>query len=192
MSIIKKILATIIGSALAIIFPFVTLTLITSKTPALLGIQSFVVLSGSMEPVFPVGSIVYAQKLQNYNLGDVVTFKTTGDKNITHRIYSIEKKNNQSYYITKGDSNNSPDNAPVISSQITGKVFFFVPYLGKLVNLLKSPTYFFGLIIFPSILFIGFELWNIKKEIVRSTEKRILEKIQNQISTGGNYEIDFK
>lgn len=179
MNIIKKIPTTIIGTALAIIFPFIVLTLITSKTSALFDIRSFVVLSGSMEPTFPTGSIVYSQKKSAYDVGDVITFKTTGDQNITHRIYSIEKKNSETTYITRGDANNNIDTNPVISSHVIGKVFFFVPYLGKLVNLLKSPMYFLGIIIVPSIVFIAIELWAIKKEIVRSTERRVLESLQN-------------
>lgn len=180
MSTIKKIPITIISTALFIILPFVVLTLLTSRTSILFDIRSFVVQSGSMEPVFPVGSMVYAQKQAAYNVGDVITFEADAKRNITHRITAKTTKDNKVLYTTKGDANNVPDSAPVPQETIIGRVFFFAPHIGQLANHLKSPLYFIGLIIVPSLLFIFLELWEIKKEIVRSTEKRVLERLRNQ------------
>lgn len=180
MTTIKKIPITIISTILFIILPFIVLTLITSRTSLLFNIRSFVVLSGSMQPVFQVGSMVYAMPQSEYKIGDAVTFTNSAGENVTHRIIETSKKYNQTIFTTKGDANNTPDQNPVAKDKIIGKVFFFVPYIGLLINLLKSPLYFVGLIIIPSIIFICLELWTIKNEIVKITEKRILEKIQKQ------------
>lgn len=180
MNLLKKIPITIITTLLFIILPFIVLTFITSRTSYLYNIRSFVVLSGSMQPLFPVGSMVYAMPQLNYKIGDIITFKNIAGVNVTHRISKIDKHNYQTIFITKGDANNVIDQTPVAKNKIIGKVFFFVPYIGLLVNYLKNPLYFIGLIIVPSVIFIIFELWTIKNEIIKNTEKRILERIANQ------------
>lgn len=179
MNILKKIPITIISTLLFIVLPFIVATLITSRTSILFNIQSFVVLSGSMQPLFPVGSMVYSMPQPEYKVGDIITFKNQTNDNVTHRITSISKKNNQTIFTTKGDANKVEDQTPVTKDKITGKIFFFVPYIGLLINYLKTPVYFIGLIIVPSIIFICLELLAIKNEIVKITEKRMLEKVRN-------------
>jgi signal peptidase I len=180
MNLLKKIPLTIITTILVIVFPFVVLTLISSRTPAVMGIRSFIVQSGSMQPLFPVGSMVYAQQKSTYNEGEIITFINDQNKNITHRIVAKEKKDNKTVYVTKGDANNTVDNSVAAEDKIIGKVFFYVPYMGIVTNLLKSPLYFVGFIIVPGLVFIAIELWSIKNEIVRNTEKRIREELLNK------------
>lgn len=180
MIIIKKIPITIISTLLFIVLPFIVLTLLTSRTSLLFNIRSFVVLSGSMQPILPVGSMVYSMPQPGYKIGDIITFTNKTGENVTHRIAQVNKKNKQTAYTTKGDANKITDQTPVTKDKIIGKVFFFVPYMGLLVNYLKSPLYFIGLIIIPSIIFICLELWTIKNEIVKMTEKRVLERISKQ------------
>ncbi len=180
MNILKKIPITIISTLLFIVLPFIVVTLITSRTSLIFDIRSFVVLSGSMQPIFPVGSMVYGVPQSEYKAGDIITFTNKAGENVTHRITTINKKNNQITFTTKGDANNTSDQTPVTKDKIIGKIFFFVPYIGLLVNLLKSPLYFIGLIIIPSIIFIAIELRTIKNEIVKITEKRVLERVNKQ------------
>jgi signal peptidase I len=179
-TLLKKIPLTIITTILIIVFPFVVLTLISSRTSALFDTRSFIVQSGSMQPLFPVGSTVYAQQRSTYSVGEIITFLNDEKKNITHRIVATEQKDNQTFYITKGDANKTVDSAVVAKNQIIGKVFFYVPYLGIVTTYLKSPLYFIGFIVVPGLIFIGIELWNIKNEIVRMTEKRIRKELLSQ------------
>lgn len=166
---------------LFIVLPLVVFTLITSKTDKMASIRSFVVLTGSMEPTVPVGSIVYSQKSANaYDLGDIISFKNKNDLTVTHRI--TEKKNSKSgmIYQTKGDANNVTDTDSVPEDKIIGKVIFQIPYIGRIINFVKTPMGFLVLIVFPTLLFIAGELWNIKKEIEKEVEKRVLAKVQNE------------
>jgi signal peptidase len=91
------------------------------------------VLSGSMAPDLPVGSIVMVRNVDpaSLHVGDVATYKQQGDSNlITHRIVAIDAAH--STFTFKGDRNPVPDPQPVPANAIRGKVSFDVPYLGSL------------------------------------------------------------
>lgn len=165
---------------LFLILPLVVFTLITSKTPLLVGIQSFVVLTGSMEPTISTGSLTYTLRQPIYMQNDIIAFKNASGQTVTHRIAQTINDGNITTYRTIGDANNSFDEGSVPQSDVQGKVIFTIPYLGKLMYSLKTPPGFILAIVIPSILFILFELWNIKKEIEKSAEKRILAKMNTR------------
>jgi len=173
MKLIKKIILIKLTIAVLIILPIVVFTFITSKTNAILGIQSFVVLSGSMEPNVSTGSVIYAKPVQNYSKGDIIAFKQA-DRTVTHRIVDVKDTKT---FVTKGDANTIADNDPVSSDKIIGKQVFFLPYVGRLIIFLKTPQGFFPLIIFPITVFIVLEFWNLKKEIEKQVEKKLLSRI---------------
>lgn len=177
-----------------VLIPVIAFTLITSRTSALLGFQSFTVLSGSMSPAIPTGSIVYTQKAEKIGIGDVITFKKK-DVNVTHRVIAITDKEGKPvsglvsplpgapapkeiFYRTKGDANNSEDSDLVSASSVIGKTFVNVPAVGRLTGFLKTIPGFLIFIIGPTLIFIGFELWNIKKEIEKQTEKKVLDRLR--------------
>ncbi|MBI2034687.1 MAG: signal peptidase I, partial [Candidatus Levybacteria bacterium] len=167
-----NIISTALQTFLFILLPFFVFTLITSKTP-ITGIQSFVVLSGSMSPKFPTGSIVYAKSVSTYSKYDVITFKNKSGQIVTHRITKILKDNSKFVYQTKGDANNVMDKAFVPQEDVLGKIVFFVPHIGYIAGFFKTPLGMSAFIIFPATMFIVFELWQIKKEIEKQTEKRV-------------------
>lgn len=179
---IIKIFSFLFQSVLLVILTFTVLTFITSRTSLLGSIQSMVVLSGSMEPELPVGSVVYIIKQLGYDRGSMITFQTENQQNVTHRITNIEYSDKGTFYSTKGDANKVIDTNKVESVKVLGKVFFTIPYLGKVTTFLNSPRGFLSLIIAPTFIFIIYELWNIKKEIERSVEKRVMARLQQQQS----------
>lgn len=163
-----------------ILLPIAVFTLITSKTDKIAGIKSFVVLTGSMTPSIPQGSVIFTKKAEAYSKGDVVSFSIDG-KNVTHRINAVEQDmNGEIFYETKGDANNAVDSELVSAASVIGKSVFHMPHVGKAILFLKSVQGFVALIILPSILFIGMELWAIKREIEKETEKKVLRRIQEQ------------
>ena len=94
------------------------------------------VLTGSMTPQIPVGSVAMIRPVDPATLqvGDVATYeKTPGTKvYITHRIVEIDSSDTPTRFIFKGDANRTPDSRPVLSKQIRGEVWFHVPYLGSI------------------------------------------------------------
>jgi signal peptidase len=174
----KKILHIKLTLLVLMVLPLAVFTLLTSKSALIAGIRSMVVLSGSMEPHFQTGSVVYVQPAKSYSAGDVVTFNTERGMTVTHRIVDEKLADNGMMYTTKGDANNAADTESVAQSQITGKALFSVPYLGYAVNFLKTPKGFLLSIILPTLVFIGFELWAIKKEIEKNVEQKVMARMQ--------------
>lgn len=157
-----------------LLVPLAIATLITSKTNILGNIQSFVVLTGSMTPTIPVGSVVYVKKAQDYKIGDVITFNSKNGQRVTHRIASVE----ESGFVTRGDANNTTDKELVSKTDVVGKNVFTLPHVGRAILFAKTPMGFGLIIVLPILVFIGFEIWNIKKEL----EKQIEKKLQKQMS----------
>ncbi len=173
---LKDFLEILSAVLLFFILPLVVFTIFTSKT-SVFGIQSFVVVSGSMAPNIPVGSIVYSRKQTSYQLGDVISFEND-DKTITHRIAKVIKRGNGIFYQTKGDANNADDSSLTPSYKVLGREFFFLPYIGYFIMFLKTIPGFLLFIILPGCLFIALEFKKIKKEIEKEVEKRLLKQMQ--------------
>jgi signal peptidase len=92
------------------------------------------VLTGSMTPDIPVGSVVIDRPVDpgTLKVGDIATYQKAPGVNeyITHRIVKINTKTKPVTFIFKGDANRGPDITPVPATAIRGKVWFHVPYLG--------------------------------------------------------------
>nr|CAD7425027.1 unnamed protein product [Timema monikensis] len=100
-----------------------------------------VVLSGSMEPAFHRGDLLF---LTNYKeepvrVGEIVVFKVEGrDIPIVHRVLKLhEKENGTVKFLTKGDNNSVDDRglyAPgqlwLTKKDVVGRARGFLPYVG--------------------------------------------------------------
>ncbi len=105
----------------------------------LFGLTPYAVLSGSMEPAYHVGSMIYVKNTapQEIRVGDPITFVLNEDLDVaTHRVVKIDVQNENFY--TKGDANDAPDAAPVYFGNLVGKPVFTVPGLGYLSAFLGS------------------------------------------------------
>ncbi len=106
-----------------------------------LHITPYAVLSGSMEPTYKVGELIYVKdvEVETIKEGDPITFVLNNDLTIaTHRVVEIDKENKA--FITKGDANNSIDGKPVLYENLIGKPIFHIPYMGYFVNWIQSKT----------------------------------------------------
>lgn len=106
--------------------------------------QAHPVLSGSMEPVLPTGSIAIMQETPTSELraGDVIIFREPGDPDhlITHRIVSITDEDGQRVYETKGDANRVKDPWQVtLRGDVSYRLYQAVPYVGYAVAWLRQP-----------------------------------------------------
>src|SRR3989338_4815127 len=171
-----KYLGIIFKITLYSLFVLAVLVLFTSKT-SLFGIRSFVVVSGSMEPAINLGSVVFTKSETDYQRGDIVSFSNKAGQTVTHRIMEIKTSPAGQSFILKGDANNTADGEEVKKRELIGKVFLTIPYLGRLVSFLKTLPGFLFLIIIPSIIFIGWEIINIKREMEKEIEKKIRRKM---------------
>lgn len=103
--------------------------------PTVFGWGNAVVVSGSMEPELPVGSLLWIHKQDSYFPGDIVTYAEENGTLVTHRLVSVDADT----AVTKGDANNAED-SPIDVKQIRGKVTAVWPGIGNLLLILKSPA----------------------------------------------------
>ncbi len=106
----------------------------------LVGLTPYVVLSGSMEPNYHVGSLVYVRDVapESIQAGDAITFvRDASGTPITHRVVVTDHENRR--FFTQGDANRTPDAAPVIYENVVGKATFSIPYLGYVSHYLSRP-----------------------------------------------------
>lgn len=128
------------------------------EIPMLFGYKPEVVLTGSMKPTYPVGSVIYYKesKFENISKDDVITFNT-GDSIVTHRIVDIDSQNKS--FTTKGDANTSVDINSVDYTQVLGKVSpICLHYAGYFVSIIQNNIII--VITIASILILRFILYN--------------------------------
>lgn len=108
----------------------------------LIGLQPYTVLSGSMEPSYHVGSLIYVSKTDANALqpGDPVTYRMSSGTIVTHRIVEVvEDPSLGRCYRTKGDANNIADGPLLPISNVIGKPVFSIPYLGYVSAYVQNP-----------------------------------------------------
>lgn len=107
--------------------------LVGNRLPMPFGYGAAVVLSGSMEPALHKDDMIIVRKTDSLVEGDIVVFQDGGSL-VVHRIVKIDGE----IVTTKGDANNISDE-PVNIADVRGKVVFCVPFVGKVINFLKTP-----------------------------------------------------
>lgn len=109
------------------------------------GFHPFSVHSGSMEPVYSVGTLVYVEKcsLDEIKPGDDVTFTVNEELDVaTHRVASVNIEDGS--FVTYGLANKDENGDPILDGEmdgrnIVGKVRFSIPYLGYVSDFVTNP-----------------------------------------------------
>ncbi len=106
--------------------------------PSALGYQAFNVVSGSMEPAIPVGSVIYVETIDPVDLekDDVIAFYDSDGTVIAHRV-SINRATLEEV-VTKGDANEIEDFDPIPYSSIVGRVAASIPIVGSFMAIYAS------------------------------------------------------
>ena len=144
--IIKKIWR-VAGTILVVLIVALAVALVGVR---LFGFNTYAVTSGSMEPTYHVGSLIYVKSVDTSELevGDPITFMLDEDTVATHRIVEIVPDEEDSSVIrfrTKGDANDTVDGSLVHYKNVIGKPVFTIPYLGYVADFVQRPP---GLYIF--------------------------------------------
>ena len=130
-----------ITSVLVALIVIVALLLVGAR---LIGLQVFTVLSGSMEPTYHVGSLIYVKDVDPFELesGEVITFMLDENTVATHRIVEVvpdEEDASVVRFRTKGDANENVDGSLVHYKNVIGSPVFTIPYLGYAVSYIQNP-----------------------------------------------------
>lgn len=129
---IQTIISLLSGMALALVIALA----VVSFAPRAFGYMPFAVLSGSMEPELPVGSMVFVHQVDPTNIavGDNATFYRSDGAVVTHQVYEVDPV--AQTIGTQGIANKNADGIIVHDaeqtpfSRVIGVVSLCVPYLG--------------------------------------------------------------
>lgn len=149
----------------------------------LLGFQIYTVISGSMEPTYHVGSLIYVKKVDPSTLKekDSITFELGDNTIATHRIVEIvpDENNPQEYkFRTKGDANDDVDANLIEPDKVLGKAIFSIPLLGYLANYIQtSPGNIVAICIAVSLIIIVIIIDMLtEEEMKQKKDKKQLKK----------------
>lgn len=127
--------------------------------PRVTGGATLGVLTGSMSPAIPQGSLVLVRPVDDVltiDPGTVITFQKSPSERVlvTHRVVEFQPDTTPPSYITKGDANRGADIDPVPVGAIRGEVIAHVPHLGGLADELGGPRgrYLVGLVIAAGVI----------------------------------------
>ncbi len=103
--------------------------------PAVTGSTPMTVLTGSMTPTYPPGTLIIVRPIDApaITVGMPISYQLESGKDVvvTHRVVSITTGSDGSrLFTTKGDANAVPDAMPVRPVQVRGEVWYSIPYLG--------------------------------------------------------------
>jgi signal peptidase I len=104
-----------------------------------MGYEVYNVVSGSMEPALPVGSVVYVETVapETVAQGDIIAYESGGYV-ITHRV--VTNRLVEGEFVTKGDANKQEDMAAVSYQDLIGRVAYHIPVLGRFTFLYTSTV----------------------------------------------------
>lgn len=113
--------------------------------PALTKSTPYTIITGSMVPTYPPGTLVIVRPVapEDIQIGTVITYQIeSGEPDVvTHRVIAIVQPNQpgaEIKFITKGDANDAPDAEPVQPVQIRGEVWYSVPWIGWVNNVING------------------------------------------------------
>ncbi|MDD3401985.1 MAG: signal peptidase I [Hespellia sp.] len=131
---------SVLGTVLLVILIIGCLPL---TVPKMLGYHMYTVVSGSMEPAIPTGSLVYIKTTvpaEEIQADDVIAFYEELDTTsiITHRV--VKNNTNMGRFTTKGDANKEKDMNPIAYDDYVGKVVLSVPYVGGIAQTITTGS----------------------------------------------------
>ena len=141
-------LCSLIGTGLLVI---VLLLLIPITMPRVFGYEMYNVISGSMSPSIPTGSLVLVEPVVGEDIeeDDVIAFYKNGSV-VTHRVTYNNKI--EDFFRTKGDANESEDFETVDYKNLIGRVKFHIPRLGEFCSNMTST---FGKMYLLALIILG-------------------------------------
>jgi signal peptidase len=164
------------GSGSALFLPAAaTLTVLVPITVFLvtawiLGWQLQSVQSGSMEPTYPVGSLLVVEPIDAAEVapGMALVFQDPVDPErvVTHRVVGVAPGETLQFW-TQGDANPFRDPVPVPARFVRGRVRSHITGLGSAIGWLRWPRSFLLLVVLPGLLLLTAE-WRASRQPARA------------------------
>lgn len=183
-------LVSVITIAAAVVVLCIVLLTRPGEAPSIAGYTLFRITTGSMEPTYPVDTLILVKKTDPSRIqtGDVISFYSSdpaldGAVN-THRVTGVQTDGTHWSYKTKGDANNIEDAYSTSETALIGKVTGSSLFLGKLARLIVNPLLFIPVILIPlAVMLVGNTIKTVKlaKQIAEDEEKRAIEEALQEI-----------
>lgn len=177
----------LMAGALAII---VLVGVAAIAVPAVAGATPLTVMTSSMEPSLPPGTLVVVRPTapEDIEVGDVVTYQLrSGEPTlITHRVTQQQRTADGEYiFVTQGDANPDPDPGPILAVQIRGTLWYALPWVGWVSTLITGEM---RAVIVPVIvvLLLGYALWM----FVTGVRERRRARAAGSVDEGSRGEVD--
>ncbi len=134
-----------LGASAALLVATLLIAFFVVALPVLAGGQALTVLTNSMSPSMPPGTLVVVRPTPFDEIapGDVITYQIRSGhpELVTHRVQQrLVASDGTVSFITRGDNNNTADAEPVHEVQVRGTVWYAVPLLGWVNNALTGQT----------------------------------------------------
>lgn len=153
----------------------VLLALMVIVVPKVAGATPLTILTGSMEPTLPPGTliVVKSEPLTNIRMGDVMTYQIRPGRPdvISHRVVGITMNSDGSRsFTTKGDNNSDAD--PTVSAdQVRGVLWYSLPWLGY-VSTAGAAGHGSWLVPLGAFLLLGYAAYMIATSLLSRTRRR--------------------
>lgn len=165
------------------------------------GFSLFRVVTGSMEPTLPVGSLLLCREtaIEEIQEDDIVCFRSKDPmimgKIVTHRVVNVLQSGDGDVLLeTKGDANLSADGEFVTRANLVGRVNDYAKdgnLMASAVNVLSDRVGFLILILFPTLLIAGFILrscmMSMQRDIIRIQQEKQQEMSRANLYTQDEY-----
>jgi signal peptidase len=158
--------------------------------PRVAGATPYVVLTDSMEPSLPVGTLVVSRPVEpdRIRTGSVITYQLRSGQEqlVTHRVVGIGMTvGGERTYLTQGDANDVPDTQPVRDVQVRGAVWYQVPYVGHVAGAFTGQREAIGMV--AAVLLLGYAGWQVlraaRERSARATEQPVV--VGSGVADGG-------
>lgn len=144
--------------------------------PHFFGYTPLTVFSNSMQPHLQSGDLVLIKRVEFNDIEDkdVITFKESDSKFITHRVIDVKEQNGHAGFVTKGDNNNVEDSMIVTKEHFVGKQVAVIPKLGYISDFASGPI---GFLLFITIPLTGYICLTVFERLSRKENQHKNEKI---------------
>jgi signal peptidase I len=158
--------------------------------PAVLGLQRYVIVGGSMTGTIDKGSVAYARltPVGQLKAGDIITFVPPSDSRpVTHRVVSIKRsEQGELVFRTKGDANTTIDPWKITFPRPQqARYVFHVRYVGYLLALLSIRSVRLLLIGLPALVIAVSILWSLWRSAGEEVRRREAQQASSTAAQAG-------
>ncbi len=166
------------------------LAVLVVLVPAVSRSTPYTILTSSMEPGLPPGTLVIVKPIDpvDVRIGSVITYQLDSGEPavVTHRVVEIQGPNlpgGDPSFITKGDANSAPDAKPVMTVQLRGEVWYSVPLIGWVNNIVNGDLRAVVIPVVAGLLFL-YAGWSIVTSRIDKRRRRAREEEDGPVTSG--------